>query len=263
MPVLGGGDADFLNTDGKFETQISDQTSPTIIVPLNRSNAETTLTIDAARDERIIAVASVIGAVIGEGCIITCTVTHRFYVGHIVAINANNITLDSPLDSAFAVVCTFVNFTTHNMAVDGSVTPQIFSLRAAEPPAGLDVTVDVTRIIIACVCTSAVDLSKFGDLDSLLNGLLIRRVDGDWFNIFNAKSNLDLANYAFDFDVFSATNPAQGVDGFVCRLTFAGTNKMGVAIRVGPGEDIQGIVSDALDGLVELSIIVEGHVVVP
>jgi hypothetical protein len=150
------------------------------------------------------------------------------------------------------------------MNVSGTLAaPEIFSLRAAEPPGGIDVTIDITRIILHGECTATPTLGEFGDLNKLTNGLVFRRTDGTNQNIFNVKSNLDLAGIAYDFEIYDASVSSQGLNGFTCRLTFAGQNKMGVAIRIGKNEDIEMLVQDNLTGLVSFQVTVEGHVVVP
>ena len=44
-------------------------------------------------------------------------------------------------------------------------------------------------------------------------------------------------------------------------MTFAGQSKIGVALRAGPGEDIEFIVQDDLTGIEEFHITFEWHVV--
>jgi hypothetical protein len=176
------------------------------------------------------------------------------------AIAGSTITIDTPLDFAYPSGSQITNGTI-NMGVDGSATTQVFSLRAADP--GLPLTVDITRVIFTCTTDSAVDMSKFGDIaGGITNGLVLRRTDGTYNNIFNAKTNAELSSLMYDFVVYAATNPSIGQDGFVGRLTFAGSNKIGVAIRLGPGEDLELLVQDDLSDLVEFTAMFEGHVVV-
>ena len=89
----------------------------------------------------------------------------------------------------------------------------------------------------------------------------MRKVDGEQRNIFNAKTNGELANLMYDFDIEAATNPQQGQDGFTGRMTFGGQSKMGVVIRLGQGEDLQMLIQDNLSSLEILEIICEGHIV--
>ena len=249
-----------LEPDGSLPVTLQDQTTPTVIVPLNNvSNTTTVLTL-GVRDTSTIDVTVTTGFVDGVFIVIADLVNNRYYTGtQIGAIAGNTVTLDTPLDFAYAVDSIITNGTT-NMNVDGSVTPQVFGLRVSDP--GLPLTVDVTRLMFICTTGDPVDLSKFGDIvGGLTNGIVIRKRDGTFNNIFNAKTNAALAGIMFDFVVQAKTNPAQGQDGFIGRLTFAGQNKMGVTVRVGPDEDLECIIQDDLTTLETFTIIAEGSVV--
>jgi len=153
----------------------------------------------------------------------------------------------------------FVTLT--GMAVDGSSSSIVFGLRNTTDAIGT--TADITRLIFTCLTNTAVDLSKFGDLAPLTKGLVLRRVDGTFRNIFNVKTNQEVAGLMFDFNIQTALGNAQ--DGFVSRLTFAGQNKIGVTLRLAPGEDLNLIVQDDLatsqtgSQIISLEIVAEGH----
>lgn len=249
-----------LEPDGSLPVTLQDQTTPTVIVPLSQVNNTTTVATLGVIDTYTIDVTDTTGFIDAAFIVIADLVNDRYYVGSQVgAIAGSTVTLDTPLDFAYAVGATITNGTT-NMNVNGSVTPQVFGLRVSDP--GLPLTVDVTRLMFICTTTDTVDLSKFGDITGgLTNGIVIRKRDGTFNNIFNAKTNAALAGIMFDFDVQVQTNPAQGQDGFIGRLTFAGQNKMGVTIRVGPDEDLECIIQDDLTTLESFTIIAEGSVV--
>ena len=248
-----------LETNGSLPVTLQDQTSPTVIVPLNKVSNTTTLSALAVLDTYTVTVTSTTGFVNGAFIVIADLVNNRYYTGQQVgAVAGSVVTLDTPLDFAYASGATITNGLT-NMNVNGAVTRQIFSLRASDP--GLPLVVDVTRLMFLCTCSSAASLSLFGNLTALTNGVVIRRSDSLFNNIFNAKTNGALAGFMYDFTIHQATNPSQGQDGFVGRLTFAGQNKMGVAIRVGPNEDLECVIQDNLTGLTSLNIIVEGSIV--
>lgn len=248
--------------NGAVPVVVQDQTSPTLILPMNRIDASTNLTANASIDDRSITVADATGFVDQTPLYIVNPDTNRYFHAHTVGAPVGNVLqLDTPLDSDFPLgVASEVLLARENMNVDGSGTTQVFTLRGGDP--GLDLTIDITRIIVVCETNGVGDLSEFGDLPALVNGLVFRRVDGDTRNIFNAKTNGDFASYAYDFKNYLATNPQQGVNGFACRLTFAGSTKIGVALRIGPHDDIQALIQDDLRGLLSLKIILEGHEVV-
>ncbi len=252
-----------LELDGSVAVSIQDQHSPALIVPMNQVTNQTDISALLAIDDLTVDVDVVTGFIDGAFITITNIVENRYYTAKQVgAISGSTVTLDTPLDFAFPAGSRITNGTV-DMAVNGSITPQYFSLRAADP--GIPVEIDITRIIFKCLTATAVDAEKFGDLAALINGIVLRVVDdsGPYYNVFNAKTNLDLAGMMYDLTFYEAINPTQGVDGFVGRLTFAGQNKIGVTIRVGTGQDLQMIIQDNLSGLDLFELTVEGHVVVP
>ena len=248
-----------ISPNGGADVNIQDQVTPTVIVPLNTTTDITVSTVLGVRDARTVTVDDTTGFIAGAFLTITNIAANRYYIGHQVgAVAGNVVTLDRPLDFAFPVGSR-VTTGTHAANVNGSVTPQVFSLRAADP--GLPIVIDITRVLFQSICSSPVDLSLFGNLPALTNGITLRKTGDEWYNIFTAKSNANMKGLMFDFDLFAATNPSQGVDGFGGRLTFAGQNKLGVAIRVGPDEDIELVVSDDLSTLPSFFVVAEGHVV--
>ena len=255
-----------ISGNNPFPVAIQDQHSPVLIVPMNKVENTTTLTSATAIDDTVISVTSATGFAAGKFVTLTNIVANRYYTGEVVSVASLDITLDTPVDFAFPTSGTIVTQGTHDLVVDGSGTTQIFSLRASDP--GLPVEIDITRLIFKMTTTSAIDLSKFGNLNALGNGLVLRRVDGTTQNILNIKTNGDIAGIMFDWTPFAATNPQQGIDGFVSRLTFAGQGKIGVTVRVGQGEDLQLLIQDDLtanvggETITTFKIMVEGHVVI-
>lgn len=245
-----------------LDVNLQDQTSPAVIAKFHRIDTVTTLAVATAINDSTITVSDSTDFVQNEYIVIYSDDTDRYYLGEILNIAANVITVDSPLDSVLPVGAA-VTTGPSNMAVNGSVTPQIFGLRGqAVLPSGVDLVFDVTRIIFHCITEDPVDLSKFADIaGGITNGLVLRKRDGVYNNIFNAKTNGELAGIMYDLSVQAATNPAQGQDGFYARLTFAGQNKIGVAIRLQKGEDLEFIVQDNLTGITLFEVIAEGHVV--
>jgi len=245
-------------TGGALDVKIQDQVTPVIILPMALEVARTTLAVEAIEDGNTLTVVSSVGFVVGHHLRLVDTVNDKFYYATILSINVNVITIDTPLDFKYAVGSQIVDATI-NMAVDGSVTPVIFKHRLGVPSTSLDT--DITRVILTCTTSGGIDLSGFGDGNALTNGLVFRKTGDNRNNIFNIKTNADMSNLAYDFNIYDTTNPAQGLDGFVSRLTFAGQNKIGVSLRVGKDDNLEVIIQDDLTGLNTLSLIAEGHVV--
>ena len=253
---------DSFNSQGKMEVQISDQTSPLIIAAL-RENVGTpaALTVDMDIYDKTVTVDQVTDLVVGHTLLFRDVLANRFSFAQVIDIVGLVITLDTPIDFAYSIATSTIDYASREMAVNGAVTPRVFGLRAGGSPQ-IATVADITRIIISCTTSSAIDLNKFGDIaGGLLNGVVFRHANGDIINIFNVKQNLGFATMAYDFTVYDASNPVQGINGFVCRLTFAGQSKMGVALRVNPTEDLEMLIQDDLSSLTTFNVVCEGHVV--
>lgn len=249
---------DVINSSGSVNVMISDQITPIVILPMVQLLATSTLAADTVIDTNTISVISAAGFTVGDHIRVISPANDRFYFGDILSISGNTVTVDTPMDYVH-LSGSSVTVSNVNMAIDGSDTPVTFRLRTGTPSVAS--SIDVTRIIIACSAQTSVDLNKFGDLPALTNGYVFRRVGGNMRNIFNVKDNRELAVLGYDFTVLEASHPSQAVDGFLFRLTFAGQNKMGVAIRIDPEDNLEIIVQDDLSELVALCVMVEGHIV--
>jgi hypothetical protein len=243
------------------DVNLQDQHTPAIIAPFNQIQQSTTLSVGASIGDRNITLTSVTGIVDGSYLVLFNPTAIRFSQFYVIGSPSGNIvTLDTPLDFAYPTG-TYCDIGITNMNVNGSVTPQVFGLRGTGTPPGVHLTFDVTRIMFEIFSDTAVDLSKFGDLTRLANGLVMRKRDGAYNNIFNVKSNGEIAVMAYDWDPYVSTNPTQGQDGFTSRLTFGGQNKIGVVQRLEIGEDLEIIIQDDLRLLDRFIILAEGHIV--
>lgn len=242
------------------DINIQDQASDLMIIKFNRIDASSTIKYESALNDSFIVVNSATGADSGDYLIAFSPLQKKIYKGNILSVVSDTIYIDTPLDTEFDIG-DYVDYTTTNMNVNGQVSTQTFGIRgvSANP---VRVSIDITRLIFHCQTTAAVDLSKFGDIaGGITNGLVLRHRDGTTTNIFNAKTNGELAALGYDFTVLQSSNPAQGQNGFLFRLTFAGQNKMGVVIRLEPGEDLEFLVRDDLTDLDLLEVTAEGHIV--
>jgi len=245
---------------GALIVSVRDEIAPVVLGNFNQVVDSSVTTEATVIGETTVVVDDTTGTYHNKYVIIFSSVANRFYVGTVLSIGANSLTLDTPFDFAFPVGSN-INYTNRDMNVDGSSTTQVFGVRGQSADT-ITTVFDVTRIIITCVTDTPVDLTKFGDLTALTNGLVLRKRDGVYQNIFNVKSNQELAGIMYDFTVEAATNPAQGVDGFVARLTFGGKEKLGAVIRLNPGEDLEFLVQDDLTDLTSLRIVGEGHIAI-
>jgi len=168
------------------------------------------------------------------------------------------IGLSVPLDHDYAndAGCTLQNV---NMDVDGSGTPVMFQVG----PRG-DYRWDITRINIAMVLASAGDDGLFGNLAALTTSQYFRKENsGHTQNLFDAKDNSDFRlESGGDVNYFTRSG-GQGDFGMSARITFNGSDKSGVVIRVDGATDDKFVttVRSNLTGLNKYRIKIQGHVV--
>jgi hypothetical protein len=249
--------------NGGLDVNVQDQTTPAVIIPFHNIHATTTVATTLVTNTRTIEVADASGAAAGDLMLVYSAITAAFSKYYVVSKLGNVVTVDSLIDVPMGVGSD-VDFASDNMAVDGSVTPVVFGIRGAGITTAVDAEIDLTRIFPAARTDTAVDLAKFADITRLTNGLLIRkRTNGSWQNIFNFKSNGELAAACYDWNPYLSTNPQQGQDGFISRLTFAGPSKIGVVLRMLPGDDVEIVVQDNLLAIDKYSVMMEGHVTNP
>lgn len=227
-------------------------TSPLMIVEASNLITETTLASATSKDDLTITVTDATGFLAGQYLTIYNADDNRVFFSYILSVSVNDVTLDTPLDFEFSIG-SFVSVGNSNMAVNGSVTPVVFGIRN---PTGTDIPLsyDVTRLMFKCLTNGTVDLSKFGDIaGGITRGLVARKIDGTYRNIFNVKTNGDFKNLMYDIDIQLASGNQQ--DGFTGRFTFA---RLGSVLRLEKDEDLQFIVQDDLSTLDSFKIIAEG-----
>ena len=244
------------------DVNVQDQTSRLIDLFLLRELDSATLTVDVAVEDKDITF-STTGYTPLDGDILCLRQDGRWFQAVILAVTPNGgdnytVTVDSPADHVFTVIGHEVcSVGSNNLAVDGSTTSVKFFL---SPPANTQW--DIVRMLIYMQDATVGDDGNFAGEGALTNGIVLRREDGDFNNIFNFKTNGDLAGRCFDFE-YAEKAPA-GTFGFRARRTFGGQSKNGVVIRLdGDSTDkFAAIVQDDLTGVDIINIVVQGHVVV-
>ena len=249
-----------------LDTRKQDQHTPPIFLKFNQITGQSQLTSATVIDTRVFNVVDGTEFEVGESFSIVNALGKRFFAAKIVSISSNEITVASLIDFEYQID-DYCNSRKTNMAVDGSVAPQKFSIRGAieqEVP----VSLDITRTIWGALCDKAVDLKKFIDIPALTNGVLVRkinRVTGQTLNYFTLRSNYDFDLHTLDWVPYLSTNPQQGTNGMTCRLTFNGDDKCGVTIRLNEYDDLEMIVQDDLTVLTQsielFENLIEGHIV--
>lgn len=245
-------------TNGGWPVNIQDQTTPPVLIPAHKVTVTTTLTATVTLDTNTCTVTSAASMTVGDMILFTSTTGDRYMWAWITVIAGTTITISSYFDYAFESGQE-VSACSTNLGVNGSATRQIFSLRAGEPAGGINLTVDVTRIIIQMLTATAPVLSDFGDIaGGITNGILCRKTDGTYQNIFTTRTNEEIQSLAYDMQLYSALGVTD--NGLSARLTFAGQEKIGVALRISTAEDLQFIVHDDLSSITDIRIMIQGHV---
>jgi hypothetical protein len=191
------------------------------------------------------------GIIIGDEIILLDVIGSRSFYAEVMNVAVDVITVDRPIDHVFLAASTLGRRVTTEMAVDGSVTPQIFSIRAG------DIPLDATRFMITMTSASAMDDSKFGSLAKLSRGLVLRIVNSFQKTMLCFKSNQEIKQFCFDL-AYADKSPA-GENGLSARLSYGGQDKHGVTLRISTGDVIQWIVQDDLTGLLSMKISAQGH----
>lgn len=218
----------------------------------------TTTASSVAKDATVIPVVDGTKITVGHILNLYTATGAAFYSGEVLSKATNDITVDTPVNAAFDAGAS-VSSGLNDLSVNGSVTPQIFTIRQPNLPVlATGVEIVIHRIIFQCYTATEVnDFAEFADITGLTKGLFLRYQNGVASNIFNVKSNGDFSNLAYDFSVFDATK--QNVNGFTCRLTFGGNSKMGTSILLKDGDALEMWVQDNLTGITGLRILGEGY----
>ena len=244
-----------VESNGGLAVNLQDQTSTVVDVYMHDHGNPITISGTPAVDD--IAITLVGGHGVVAGNFIGFKEDSHFFESQVINVATNVITLDQPLDYAFTSAASPSHVHDPNMNVDGSSTTAIYHVT---PPAGQ--IWDITRLIFVIEDDSAMDTAKFGGMNALTNGVVLRMHNGIIKNIFNVKTNGELASRSYDL-VYDDKAPA-GVFGLRCRTTFAGQSKRGVTIRLygDSGDELQLLIQDNLTDLLFFRAIVQGHVVV-
>lgn len=173
------------------------------------------------------------------------------------AIATNALTLDRPLDFAFAVGAT-VEVISTNMAVLGSLaSPVSFK---AEPNSSEHW--HVIRFILSMTHSSAGDLGLFGNQTALANGVIVRiyKAEFDQYGTFTLwKSNSDIKDDMYDvnFDTRSGGGGTYGTTG-------RGSIKLGTGavpkVDGSKGDFLEILIQDDLTGLTSFKQKIQGHI---
>jgi hypothetical protein len=245
-----------LEDNGGSPVNVQDQSTPPLDAYFAQSISNFTLSADTVAGTvttvpRTFEATAGHGIILGDEVILLDVAADRALQAVVTGVAVNTIEIDRPLDHVFPAATALGRIVTSEMAVNGAVTPQIFSIRAGENPT------DLVRFIITMLDDTAMDLARFGGIPALSNGLVLRIINGFQKTIFNFKTNRDIKQFCYDLD-FDPKAPA-GQFGLAARITFGGQDKHGVVLRIATGDVVQWVVQDDLTAMDSLKIATMGH----
>lgn len=240
-----------LTNDIRVPVEVEYSRAETVDLYLYRTDATPVISVDTNIDDTTINVVSSVGVVVGE----TITIYEGPFIFQsiVTAITATTISFASGLDFAFTTAAE-VETGPFNMAVDGSVTNQIFAIKA---PIGQ--IVHLHTISASMLDSSAMDDALFGGRPALTNGIIYRLIDGFIKQLTIITNNAGFFQYGFDVE-YSTKAPA-GQYGYKVRRLIPAINGAMIELNGNNDGEFQLIVRDDLTGLNEFVSVAHGHVV--
>lgn len=172
----------------------------------------------------------------------------------ITGIAGDVLSMDKPLEHDYTTAAV-VDKIIKSLNVDGSVTPQVFEI--APPPNEIW---HIYRMTIAMVHTTVSSDDRFGNLNKLENGLVLRQTNGFKHNLSVWRDNSDIIEDT-GVDLRYSAKSGGGLFGTAARWTFKRAGTV-LTLDGSKGDTYQAIVQDDLSGatMVDIEIKIQGHV---
>jgi hypothetical protein len=248
-----------LESNGAIPVNIQDQHSRAFDLFFAQNvGGPTTLTTDVVLDAYTILVTTGHGLVQGDFFVLIDPAGQRGWTGIAITVAGDNtVNVDRPVSYAFPAASTIVQKRTIELNVNGAITPQTFFVGGS-----LLAELDITRLMFQITTTDTPQWDEFGDIavGATFRGVQCRLNNGDIIDLWNAKTNGELANLMYDITFYEG-GVGLTVDGIAGRLTYAGQTKHGVTLRIGANEAVEIIIQDDLTTLSSFRIIACGHFV--
>lgn len=240
-------------SNGAVPVNIQDQHSEPVCLYLHDHSIEPTLTSDIAVDDVVFDIDDNTGLV--NGYAITLHEGANFYQGIVISSTATTVTVSTPSDRIFTAAGTAIHSGSWNAAVDGSGTPQVFSIH---PPPGADF--DIYTITISALSETEMDATTFlGIADGITNGTLLRVVDGDIKNLGLFVNNLGFEEFGYSL-YFPPVNKKSEY-GMIARKNMSEVNGVSIRLEGATEDSIELTIRDDLDSESLFAVIMKGHVV--
>ncbi len=233
--------------------ELQDLTNEIIDLKMVRSTGDITLAVAGVLGAGTVTLEA--GHGVTNGDIICLKSGPRFYQGIVTNVSTNIITLTAPLDYAFPITSTGQKASAQ-LAVNGSVTPVVFSLAPATESGW-----HVTGIMFELTDATAMDDTLFGGVTALTKGVVVRKKDGTYKNLFTLRSNAD---FQVTCQTTSYADKAgAGSYGFRAYKDFSIQHGVVVSLDGATADELEIIVQDDLTGLTNFRVNLVGHVMVP
>lgn len=209
-----------------------------------------TLTNDAMMFSNSINVSDTTGCVVGEA--IYLYNNESSFQALISGITGNTISFTPILDRDFYSNNSYYECGSTNLGVDGSVNPVTYCIH---PPT--NISWDIETLTINFIDNADMDASLFGSRAALTNGLLIRKTNGDYNNLFMIYNNNGFILRGFDY--LNIPKAPSGVYIADFSLKFDKSYGSIINLKGEDGDCIEIIVSDDLTSQTRIVASVAGH----
>ncbi len=216
---------------------------------LYQTVATPTISSSTNIDDVVLNVVSSAGVVVDQA--ITIYEGVNMFQSLVTGITGTTITISSPLDFAFTTLA-LVECGDWNLAVDGSITPQVYKIKIPTIT-----TAHIHTVNISILDSSDMDDSTFGGLPQLTNGILFRFVDTIEKNLALIVNNIGFWESGFDTN-YADKAPA-GQYGFKARRDIWKANGTVLQLIGSTNDEFQIHVRDDLTGLDLLACTINGH----
>lgn len=239
-----------LNEKGIFQISIKDQFTDSVDLYAHIDKALPLITADTNLYDESITVDSITNVnagdviIIYEGC--------RFYQSLVLSAAVLDINLASPLDFAFTTAA-IVHVGAWNLAVDGSITPQIAHIVVPSL-----CKFNIYQLNISIIDNVVMDSAKFGGIAALTNGILFRVVNGTIKNLPLVVNNIGFSEQGCDIN-YDDKAPA-GVYGFQAKKNYPRVNGTSLRLNGDTNDKFECIIRDDLTDLTMFNISINGHV---
>lgn len=229
----------------------NDRTDDGIDIYLCSNSGNSTLANPATTNDLTVTVADTTGAVVGQ-CI-DISESGKLYQSIIGAINGNVITVKSPIDYDFtagADVC-YGDWNLGNS--NGSTgSPVVHCFRA------LNSDFIIESVSVAMSDDDPMYETKFGSLNQLPNGLVLRRKNGHYKNKFLITNNAGFQHHGFTTEY--PDKVPQGIYAFKGEKELINRNGIALQLLHETQDSLELLVRDDLTGLNECVFTIHGYI---